>query len=237
MPTANATSQAAKAAQIAGATAGAATAAVTKCISLRQPWAFLVASGWKSVENRNWKTEFRGTIAIHASATYRDMQNQFVYKWLMTIHDDLSAILDPPEELVSDADLIGYGSVGYKADKEKKYSNKAPFHFGAVIGTVDIVDCLTVAEAAEIEVTMKADLATPACRVPPQVWIDADEGPEYCWLLQNAVLFDAPIPSKGRLQIYDLSAIDPTLPEKVNEARRASLAGNGPRLLSSKLTG
>ena len=37
-----------------------------KVISIRQPWAWLVASGLKDIENRDWPTRFRGPVAIHA---------------------------------------------------------------------------------------------------------------------------------------------------------------------------
>lgn len=38
-----------------------------KCLSIRQPWASLIAHGIKPIENRSWKTNFRGRIYIHAS--------------------------------------------------------------------------------------------------------------------------------------------------------------------------
>lgn len=37
-----------------------------KCLSIRQPWAWLVCVGAKRVENRSWNTTHRGVIAIHA---------------------------------------------------------------------------------------------------------------------------------------------------------------------------
>lgn len=37
-------------------------------ISIRQPYAWLVANGHKPVENRTWRTHFRGRIAIHAGS-------------------------------------------------------------------------------------------------------------------------------------------------------------------------
>ena len=39
-----------------------------KALSIKQPWASLIAHGIKDIENRNWKTHFRGRIYIHASA-------------------------------------------------------------------------------------------------------------------------------------------------------------------------
>lgn len=39
-----------------------------RVISIRQPWATLVALGAKRRETRSWPTRYRGQIAIHASA-------------------------------------------------------------------------------------------------------------------------------------------------------------------------
>lgn len=36
-------------------------------ITLTQPWATLMALGWKTVETRSWSTRFRGPLAIHAA--------------------------------------------------------------------------------------------------------------------------------------------------------------------------
>ncbi|MCT4602469.1 MAG: ASCH domain-containing protein [Marinifilum sp.] len=41
-----------------------------KALSIRQPWAWAIVHGYKPVENRSWKTNFRGRIYIHASKTF-----------------------------------------------------------------------------------------------------------------------------------------------------------------------
>lgn len=38
-----------------------------KALSIRQPWAFAIVHLGKDVENRTWRTDYRGPIAIHAS--------------------------------------------------------------------------------------------------------------------------------------------------------------------------
>lgn len=38
-----------------------------KCLSVRQPWAHLIAAGKKTVETRSRPTSYRGPLAIHAS--------------------------------------------------------------------------------------------------------------------------------------------------------------------------
>lgn len=39
-----------------------------KALSIKDPWAYLIAIGEKDVENRTWRTNFRGRIYIHVSA-------------------------------------------------------------------------------------------------------------------------------------------------------------------------
>jgi hypothetical protein len=43
-------------------------AASVKVIVVRQPWAWLIVHGYKDIENRSWKTRYRGTLLIQASA-------------------------------------------------------------------------------------------------------------------------------------------------------------------------
>ena len=38
-----------------------------RALSIRQPWAHLVATGSKPIENRTWSTPYRGLVLIHAS--------------------------------------------------------------------------------------------------------------------------------------------------------------------------
>lgn len=38
-----------------------------KALSIRQPWAWLIVNGHKPLENRSWRTLFRGPLLIHAA--------------------------------------------------------------------------------------------------------------------------------------------------------------------------
>jgi len=40
---------------------------MTKALSLLQPWATLAVTGQKRIETRNWTTQYRGRLLIHAS--------------------------------------------------------------------------------------------------------------------------------------------------------------------------
>lgn len=39
-----------------------------KALSIRQPWAWLIVNGYKDIENRSWRTNYRGPVLIHASS-------------------------------------------------------------------------------------------------------------------------------------------------------------------------
>lgn len=40
------------------------------CLSVRQPWAWLIVHGHKDVENRTWPTRHRGDLLIHAGQVF-----------------------------------------------------------------------------------------------------------------------------------------------------------------------
>lgn len=43
-----------------------------RALTIRQPWAWAIARGGKDVENRTWRTTYRGLIAIHAGARWEE---------------------------------------------------------------------------------------------------------------------------------------------------------------------
>lgn len=52
------------------------------CLSVRQPFAWLLVGGYKPVENRSWTTQHRGLLWIHASqAAEREDVSQ---EWMRT---------------------------------------------------------------------------------------------------------------------------------------------------------
>jgi hypothetical protein len=40
-----------------------------KALTIHQPWASLIITGEKTLENRGWRTKYRGPLLIHASQT------------------------------------------------------------------------------------------------------------------------------------------------------------------------
>ena len=74
-----------------------------RTLSIRQPWAWLIVHGHKDVENREWATDYRGPLLIHASKTaakgeYAQQRD--------TIHEEMG-ILVPELEVIERG---GFGS-------------------------------------------------------------------------------------------------------------------------------
>ena len=87
-----------------------------KVISVRQPWAYLIVAGHKDIENRKWRTSYRGRLLIHASQAMEPddfpMQRQWIETCGIVIPEDL-----PRGAIVGSATLahVDCGN-GYQGD-------------------------------------------------------------------------------------------------------------------------
>ncbi len=111
-----------------------------KALSIKQPWAYMIAVGIKDVENRTWKTNFRGRILIHASKA-----------------PDKKAFLD----------FCNMVPIGGK------------FHYGAIIGNVNLIDCVKGHNSKWAE---------------PGLWN---------WVFEDHLFFSSPIIIKGQLGLWE----------------------------------
>lgn len=85
-----------------------------KALSIQMPWAWLIVNGWKDIENRSWKTNYRGRIYVHAGKKF-DMK---AFDWLIA-----RKYLLPASDGVT-ALILWWNHSG-------------------IIGEVDIIDCVT----------------------------------------------------------------------------------------------
>ena len=53
-----------------------------KAISIHQPWAWAILHAGKFVENRSWRTNYRGPLLIHASKSRASYDAQDPAEWL-----------------------------------------------------------------------------------------------------------------------------------------------------------
>ena len=58
-------------------------------LTLKQPWASLVAYGWKSIETRSWATAYRGPIAIHSSDQMSDADMTMAQRYAAILGGDV----------------------------------------------------------------------------------------------------------------------------------------------------
>lgn len=52
-----------------------------KAICIHQPWAWLIVSGIKDVENRGWATSYRGPLLIHAGKHSDREAMEMISQW------------------------------------------------------------------------------------------------------------------------------------------------------------
>lgn len=92
-----------------------------RCISIRQPWAWLICQGVKNVENRTWKSPYRGELAIHASQKFDwgffDLESPFFDRAMVQV-----------------CEHFGIGS--------HERITAAQHEFSAVVGSVELVDII-----------------------------------------------------------------------------------------------
>lgn len=139
-----------------------------KAISIKQPWAQLILKAGKDIENREWPSRFRGRIAIHASAK---------------MHKN---------DLMDACDFMASWIPGFSHEIFQKEAKSYPV--GAVLGTVEIVDCVTESDSP---------------------WFVGTYG----FVLQNPIIFPVPIPARGSLGIWEwqephTESITSTIPEQ-----------------------
>lgn len=93
-----------------------------KAISVRQPWAWLIINGGKDIENRDWPTKMRGRVLVHASKGMTRAEYEDVRGFLF-MDRKLDHLLDQ---------LPSFDSL----------------QRGGIIGSVEIVDCVTESESS-----------------------------------------------------------------------------------------
>jgi len=60
-----------------------------KALSIRQPWAWLIVYGFKNVENRTWRTSYRGPLLIHAGTRVDPVGYDVAFQLGVVVPDDL----------------------------------------------------------------------------------------------------------------------------------------------------
>lgn len=143
-----------------------------KVISLLQPWASLMVTGSKTIETRSWYTSHRGPLAIHASIGK---------EWLTALFSK-----EP----------------FYRHLKAAGYTNADSVPRGAIIGSVNVIDCRRIVPRSHPLTKMidKRVLMHPPTGDELEF---GDYAPgRYAWITDGAIIYPKPIPAKGQLSIW-----------------------------------
>ena len=147
-----------------------------KAITIRQPWASLIAHGIKDIENRTWRcpTKHIGKrVLINAAAKTADF-------W----------------------DCPNYGIVNKHIREVTKYGiDYSKYNTMAIIGSVEIADCVVNHHSIWAEKSIDCKDGCPDVENCP-----AGKCPHliYNWILANPIIFDEPILNiKGKLGFWD----------------------------------
>ena len=96
-----------------------------KCLSIQQPWASMVCSGVKDVENRSWRQkESPGRILIHAGAKrmYTHIEDMFMHERILC-NNAISLGYIPRLEETPISAIIGYADVvGFVEDSDSDWA-------------------------------------------------------------------------------------------------------------------
>lgn len=157
-----------------------------KTITEKQPWGSLIVAGIKDIENRTWKTNFRGRVLIHAGSSWDKFLAEICLSKLIKPHlDDLGFLHRYNDK-----------RIGYKG-----YSFSLPME--SIIGSVEIVDCVLNHPSIWAEKTkipslgdVLSDIKLVGKVIPPDPII-------YNWVLANPIKFPEPIPAKGKLGFWN----------------------------------
>lgn len=146
-----------------------------KALSIKQPWASLIAHGIKDIENRTWRTNFRGRIYIHASGIkFKDFDSYVSDEMFSNMHKKISA--------------LGLKNIN---ERQAEFLDRQPK--SAIIGEVDIVDCVLNHQSIWAEETFI-----------PIEGEGYPQKPIWNWVLANPVLYDKPILNvKGKLSFWE----------------------------------
>lgn len=163
-----------------------------KALSIKQPWAYLIASGIKDIENRTWKCpeEYIGQrVLIHASAKPIDKFSQCLTK---------------PQ----DFEFKNKSNIPYDYNKNLWVYNQLEYackhDTGSIIGSVEIVDC--VVNHPSVWAELSKGYTIDRTLYPNGISIELIRHKEnviYNWVLANPILFDEPILNvKGMLGFW-----------------------------------
>lgn len=164
-------------------------------LSLWQPWASLIALGYKTIETRPWRTNYRGPLAIHATASI-------------------------PRQVLLDQEWFGPIG-GFTIEKDNPRGSKPAYllrgdrlswpyrlPLGAVVATCRLAGCVRTDQVL-FDGTQGSDWMLAAS--PGRLSVHSQQDNEalgdyaagrYAWLLEDVQKMD-PVPATGKQGLWE----------------------------------
>lgn len=79
-----------------------------RVLTLRQPWAWMVVAGIKTIETRTWRTNYRGLVVIHASKKFGNEEKETIYRmarWSEFLNNALRSAIFDTGAIIGEANL------------------------------------------------------------------------------------------------------------------------------------
>lgn len=155
-----------------------------KALTIRQPWASLIALGVKTIETRSWRTNYRGPIAIHAGIAKPKLTESWPFQ-----HGEIG-------------DYWYWNSMGfdYIGSAVEIDSPATLLQYGAVIATATLTDCLPIVRYEPEPLSGAISPLVPRTNLNDELNRNlpyGDFAPDrFCWVLTDITPID-PVPAKG----------------------------------------
>ena len=201
-------------------------------LSVQNPISYLICMGLKTVENRTWKTEYRGRIYIHSSGgkDFYGLDSDFFPAKLFELEIELennfkeigkklnfnvdSDFIEIMNKLKASDEYSSLAEVYNFSKKWELYTEKLKQFYGYDLYKNDDTEYSEIAAKAAKEkgcyhknfaIIGHVDLVD-IVQDSKSIWAEKNC---YHWILENPVLYEKPIINvKGKLRLFDVSHIE-----------------------------
>lgn len=155
-----------------------------KVLSIKNPYAYWVINGIKDVENRTWKTDYRGKLLIHVSG--ESMRNADYIHMPIKLQQEIDYFMenkikwDDAQKEIKQEELKKILALDKEAYNSFLKTQEYYFNSKCIIGEVELVDIIRDSKSVFAE------------------------NNQYHWILKNPIKYEKPILNiKGKLSLWE----------------------------------
>lgn len=158
-----------------------------KAVTIIQPWATLIALGFKTLETRSWATKHRGPLAIHAGQKV----------------DKEACMFRPIREVLQQHGITDWrelttGAVIAKGNITDVWRISRPFPFHHLESSA--------VQLSSTDHNKQTIWGTPnmiGVRMPNEFYFGDYSDGRFAWQLDEVVKLQEPVPAKGQLSLWN----------------------------------